>query len=385
MNNITIGIRDVIREFDITKNKIEFTNDLNIFLNISAFNESRGEYYDIIKSNFNNYMGKWEIDINNKFLILSKYIKCRKLPYKIAKDEGFEMIKSEKFIISMLVELYAMNIIMDNENISKQELSKFIQSELELNDLKIAAKDIILNDLDYYFKDKKLMHLCRENIVKNEKELQYALEKTVKEVERRKKIKINLETKIINNEIQNEENVIINKDHNELIIKENLKLKQEIEKLKKEIDITNSIINEHMDKEIHLQNEINKLQKDNIDLLNHGKTQYEKALVDLVKNMNDNTNGNLLDRLYCYCKGEKEQNLMFIATNFFNVFRQMGISPRETIKLGSSVSIEEYSFYNYRLNKDISDIKLCEGTVIYPSWFYNSTEILKPYVNVKGE
>ncbi|MGG7060475.1 hypothetical protein ACQPUZ_19765, partial [Clostridium tertium] len=59
--------------------------------------------------------------------------------------------------------------------------------------------------------------------------------------------------------------------------------------------------------------------------------------------------------------------------------------PRETIKLGSSVSIEEYSFYNYRLNKDISDIKLCEGTVIYPSWFYNSTEIQKPYVNVNGE
>ncbi|MCR8746530.1 MICOS complex subunit MIC60 [Romboutsia lituseburensis] len=382
MNNIAIGIRDVIREFDITKNKIEFTNDLNIFLNISAFNESTGEYYDVIKSNFNDYMKKWNIDINNKFLILSKYIKSRKLPYKIAKDEGFEMIKSEKFIISMLVELYAMNIIMENENVSKQELSKFIQSELELNDLKIAEKDIILNDLDYYFKEKKLMNLCRENMMKNDKELKNALEKTVKEVERRKKVKINLETKIINSEIQSRENVILN---NESIIQENIQLRQEIEKLKKEIDITNSIINEHMDKEICFQNEITKLQKDNIDLLNYGKIQYEKALVDLVKNMNDDTNGNLLDRLYCYCKGSKEQNLMFIATNFFNVFRQMGISPRETIKLGSSVSIEEYSFYNYRLNKDISDIKLCEGNVIYPSWFYNSTEILKPYVNVRGE
>ena len=47
--------------------------------------------------------------------------------------------------------------------------------------------------------------------------------------------------------------------------------------------------------------------------------------------------------------------------------------------------IEEYSFYKYRLNKDISDIKLCKGEVVYPAWFYNNKEILKPYVNIKGD
>ena len=76
---------------------------------------------------------------------------------------------------------------------------------------------------------------------------------------------------------------------------------------------------------------------------------------------------------------------MFIITNLFNVFRQLGIFPRETHKIGENVSIEEYSFYNYRFNKDISDIKLCEGEVIYPAWFYNNKEILKPYVNIKGD
>jgi hypothetical protein len=101
--------------------------------------------------------------------------------------------------------------------------------------------------------------------------------------------------------------------------------------------------------------------------------------------MNDDTNGNILDRLYCYSKGEKEKNLMFVATNLFNVFRQMGISPRETKKIGTDVDIEEYSFYNYRLNKDISDIKLSKGDVLYPAWFYNGVEILKPYVSIKGE
>ena len=46
--------------------------------------------------------------------------------------------------------------------------------------------------------------------------------------------------------------------------------------------------------------------------------------------------------------------------------------------------IEEYSFYKYRLNKDTLDIKLDKGKVVYPTWFYNGKEILKPYVNIKG-
>ncbi|MGL4911402.1 MAG: hypothetical protein ACRC3Y_03125 [Romboutsia sp.] len=385
MSNINIGIRDLIRELNINKNKIEFTNDLNLFLNISAFNESEGEYYDIIKSEFNNYMNKWDIDINNSFSILSKYIKSRKLPYKIRKDEGFNMIKSEKFIISMLVELYAMNIIANNEYVSKKNLINFIHSELELNGLNILEKEIVLNDLDYLFKDKKLTAICKERLILNQRKIKGALEKTIEELERRKKIKINLETRIDEDEIKIKENVIINSEDEIYLKLENAKLKKVLEGLKKEIELTSIIINEHMDKEIILQNEINKLQKDNIEILSYGKEQYEKALIDLVKNMNDDTNGNLLDRLYCYSKGEEEKNLIFVATNLFNVFRQMGVSPRETIKRGSDVSIEEYSFYNYRLNKDISDIKLCHGKVIYPAWFYNSKEVLKPYVNIKGE
>ena len=122
MINRNIGIRDLIKELDITRNKVEFANDLNLFLNISAFDEYPGEYYDIVRFKFNEYMGKWNLDINDSFSIISKYIKSRKLPYKIVKDEGFEMIKSEKFIISILVELYAINIIINNDEISKLKL-----------------------------------------------------------------------------------------------------------------------------------------------------------------------------------------------------------------------------------------------------------------------
>lgn len=387
MNNTSIGIRDLIKELGITRNKVEFTNDLNLFLNISAFDESPGEYYDIVRFKFNEYMEKWNLDINNSFLIISKYIKSRKLPYKIAKDEGFEMIKSEKFIISMLVELYVMHIIINNDGISKEEMIKFIYNEFKNNGLNIQEKDIVLKDLDYLFKDKRLTLICKENLKKKEFEIKNSLDKTIDIIERRKNIKLNLNNKLnkIENKNNKQENVIINKNKQSELKVENTELKKEIEKLKKETEINNNLISEYMDKEIILQNEINKLQKDNIELIGYGQEQYSKALIDLVKNMNDDTNGNLLDRLYCYSKGKDEQNLMFVATNLFNVFRQMGISPRETAKIGSNVFIEEYSFYNYRLNKDISDIKLCEGEVLYPAWFYNSKEILKPYVNIKGE
>lgn len=390
MINRNIGIRDLIKELDITRNKVEFANDLNLFLNISAFDEYPGEYYDIVRFKFNEYMGKWNLDINDSFSIISKYIKSRKLPYKIVKDEGFEMIKSEKFIISILVELYAINIIINNDEISKTEIIKFIHNEFNNNGIRISEKDIVLNDLDYLFRDKRLTLICRENLKNKEFEIKKSLDETVGAIERRKNIKLNLNIKVCKvekteNKNDKQENVITNKNKQNQIEKENIKLKEHISKLKKELEINNHLINEYMDKEIIIQNEINKLQKYNIELMGYGQEQYSKALTDLVKNMNDDTNGNLLDRLYSYSKGKDEKNLMFVATNLFNVFRQMGISPRETIKIGSNVCIEEYSFYNYRLNKDISDIKLCEGEVLYPAWFYNSKEILKPYINIKGE
>lgn len=390
MINRNIGIRDLIKELNITRNKVEFANDLNLFLNISAFDEYPGEYYDIVRFKFNEYMGKWNLDINDSFSIISRYIKSRKLPYKIVKDEGFEMIKSEKFIISILVELYTINIIINNDEISKTEIIKFIYNEFNNNGIKISEKDIVLNDLDYLFRDKRLTLICKENLKNKEIEIKKSLDKTIGEIERRKNIKLNLNIKACEfekteNKNDKWENVIIKKNKQNQIEIENRELKEQIEKLKKEVEINNHLINEYMDKEIIIQNEINKLQKYNIELMSYGQEQYSRALTDLVKNMNDDTNGNLLDRLYSYSKGKDEKNLMFVATNLFNVFREMGISPRETIKIGSNVCIEEYSFYNYRLNKDISDIKLCEGEVLYPAWFYNSKEILKPYINIKGE
>ncbi len=386
MNSANIGMKDLIKELGIIKNKVEFTNDLNLFLNISAFDESQGEYYDIIKSKFDENMGKWNININDNFSIISKYIKSRKLPYKIVKDEGFEMIKSEKFVVSMLVELYAMYIVINNNEVSKNEMIKFIHNEFKLNGLNVYEKDIVLNDLEYLFRDKKLTLMCKTNLNNKKIEIKRSLDKTINAIEKRKNIKLKL-SEIMQNKPEFKETT--NDIKNDLELKnielKNIELKKSLEKLREEVEINKHIINEYIDKEIVLQNEITKLQKYNLELISYGKEQYSKALVDLVRNMNDDTNGNILDRLYCYSKGEQEKNLMFVATNLFNVFRQMGISPRETKKIGTNVDIEEYSFYNYRLNKDISDIKLSKGDVLYPAWFYNGVEILKPYVNIKGE
>lgn len=366
MDNMRISSEDLADNFGIIENKAEFINDLNLFFNIIAFDDSKDEYFNIIKQNFNEYMKEWNIDINKNFTIISKYIQYNKLPYKILKDKGFENIKSDKFIISMLVELYAIKIIISNKNyIDKNNLIDFIYKEFLKNSLQVKKQNIILKDLNYIFKDKDTFYICKSRLIKNKVNIEKTFSEIIHILEKRKKIKIEL-------------NYIINdiKDNDILL------LKREIEDLKAQNKLKDEIIDQYIENENRLKNEIEKIQNQNIHI---GKEQYIKAMIDLVRNLNDSNNGNLLDRLYCYLKGKDEKNLPFIISNLLNVLRQSGIYPRETIKLGEIVPIEEYSFYNYRLNKDISDIKLDKGKVVYPAWFYNDKEILKPYVNIKGE
>lgn len=381
MGSLKIGTKDLINDLGIKNNKIEFENELNLFLNLIAFDKTKGEYYDVMRLRFYDYMKKWNLDIEKHFSIITKYVKAHKLPYKIVKDEGFKGIKSEKFIISILVELYLMMIIVNNDEPSKDKLKVFIYSEFSKNKINLNEKDIILIDFDYLFKDKKLFFICKKALSERKEEIKSAFDEAVKAIEKRNDINLNLNY-IIHKNNNARENVIL-KNNEE--IEDINKLKAQVEKLKRDIELNNEIINEYIDKEVSLNNELNKLQAENIELVGYGKEQYSKALIDLVHNMNDSTNGNLLDRLYCYSKGKEETNLMFVATNLFNVLREMGIFPRETVRLGDNVKVEEYSFYNYRLNKDISDINACEGKVLYPAWFYNNKEILKPYVNIKGE
>lgn len=381
MGNLKIGIKDVVNELGIKNNRNEFINELTLFLNLIAFDKNSGEYYDVMRLRFYEYMDKWNLDIEKSFSIIAKYVKSHKLPYKIVKDEGFEGIKSEKFIISILVELYLMMIVVNNDEPSKEKLKVFIYNELNKNKIRLNEKDIVISDFDHLFKDKKLFFICKKSLIDKQKEIKLAFDETVKAIENRNNIKLKLNY-IIHKNNDFGENVILKDDEK---IEQIDKLKWQIEKLKKDIELNNVIINEYIDKEVSLKNELNKLQLENIELIGYAKEQYSKALIDLVQNMNDSTNGNLLDRLYCYSKGKEETNLMFVATNLFNVLREMGIFPRETIRVGDNVKVEEYSFYNYRLNKDISDINSCEGKVLYPAWFYNNKEILKPYVNIKGE
>lgn len=41
-----ISIKDIIYEFKIVKEKSEFANDLNLFFDIIAFDNSKNEYYN---------------------------------------------------------------------------------------------------------------------------------------------------------------------------------------------------------------------------------------------------------------------------------------------------------------------------------------------------
>ncbi len=66
------SIKDIIDEFEIAKDRAEFTNDLNLFFNIMAFDNFNDEYYNIIKNRFNDYMRDWDIDLNKNFMLNGK-------------------------------------------------------------------------------------------------------------------------------------------------------------------------------------------------------------------------------------------------------------------------------------------------------------------------
>ena len=85
----------------------------------------------------------------------------------------FKQIKSEKFILSILVELYTMKLVIENNKNSKNEIKKFIYNELKEKDFNINQKDIILNDLDYLFKDDIVFFICRNNMLKRKNEIDF--------------------------------------------------------------------------------------------------------------------------------------------------------------------------------------------------------------------
>ncbi len=379
MNNTKMSQKDLVKELNITKNKTEFINDLNLFLNLSAFDSSENNYYNAVKKKIRHHMDGWELNIEDNFSIVHKYIKSNKLPYKIGKNEGFENIKNDRFILSVLIEIYAINIISNNDELTKKRLVDFIHSEFENNKIELKYKDIMFLDLEYLFKDRKTILKFKQTTLNLKEEIQDSFD-IIKDIfEKRNKIELKLNYKLDSFE---KEEIIANKID---IQKEIIELKKDITRLKEEVNYKDKLIEKYKNNQLELIEKINNVKKGDINTEEYRDEQASKVIIDFVKNMNNDINGNILDRLYCYSKGKEEKNLMFITNNLFNVLRQMGVYPRETIKIGDTVSIEEYSFYNYRLNKDISDIKLSEGKVVYPAWFYKNKEILKPFVDVKGE
>ena len=356
MEDIKTTSRDLVRKLNITSNKTEFVNDLNLYLDIIAFRKEDTLYCDIFKAEFQKYMGRWNLDLDTVYKEIFKFIKNNKLPFKIVKDEGIKNIKSDKFIISMLVELYAINITLNSDYMNKEKIINFILDEFKKNKLNINKRDVFIRDIDYIFKDEKIYKICKRRIKELKKELYSAYIEIKEEVEHRKNINLDLK-------LSTEEN------NNHTYIKK-----------------LENTINEYKNKQMELEKEIQDLKSKKDEILNiEEESMNIKIIEKLIKQMNDENNGNLMDRLYRYSKGYEEENVKILINNLFNVFRQTGIIPREVVKIGQNVKIEEYSFYDYRVNRDISDIKTCEGVVIYPAWFYKNKQIMKPYVSIRGK
>ena len=112
-----------------------------------------------------------------------------------------------------------MKLVIENNKNSKNEIKKFIYNELKEKDFNINQKDIILNDLDYLFKDDIVFFICRNNMLKRKNEIDFSLKKVLEALSMRKNIKLELNYNMdYKNNIENEFN------------EEIIALKKEIEK-----------------------------------------------------------------------------------------------------------------------------------------------------------
>lgn len=331
-----------IKELGIVDNKIEFMMDMDIFLSILSVDKSNKKYIQLLKEKIDDYMGIWNVDLNKNFDLINDYIVSNKLAYKIIKDD--DNLKSERILKNVLTEVYIINLIIENDISQKEILKNFVNEEFKRNNLNIYKIENIYKNFDYIFKNKKLLFIYKNKIKSYKNEFREILNKVVSIYEKKTNIKLDLNTKQYIKNVEIEE-------YKKLI----KKLEEEIKLLKEE------------------------------NLKSTEQEQKEKVIIDLLKDINNSSNGNILDRLYIYLKYKKDENIDFILVNLFNVLRQLGIFPRETSKVGDEVVIGEYSFYDYRFDNDISDIKQTKAEVIYPSWFYKEKQVLKPYVKLKGD
>lgn len=246
-----------IKELGIVDNKIEFMMDMDIFLSILSVDKSNKKYIQLLKEKIDDYMGIWNVDLNKNFDLINDYIVSNKLAYKIIKDD--DNLKSERLLKNVLTEVYIINLIIENDISQKEILKNFVNEEFKRNNLNIYKIENIYKNFDYIFKNKKLLFIYKNKIKSYKNEFREILNKVVSIYEKKTNIKLDLNTKQYIKNVEIEE-------YKKLI----KKLEEEIKLLKEE------------------------------NLKSTEQEQKEKVIIDLLKDINNSSNGNILDRLYIF-------------------------------------------------------------------------------------
>lgn len=280
-------------------------------------------------------------------------------------------------------------------------LEKFREEIFEIV-MVLAARLKELNgaevDLNELFKieeeDLTLLKTEEESLVEDIKEKKATFEGKVAQSEELVKEPVTLDNESENKlekdgEREKINDVAVTEDKELIRVKESFKKslhckERELEDLKKRLEVLE--INEFILREENerLKAEVKILNQERLDNMEYSANQYKQAIDDILKALNNESYGLILDKLYKFNKGYiMELNSKAISVNILRALEEVGVRAIEREKIDSALELNEKNIYNYRVNKEIDSLDAVEAVIAGPAWFYKREKLINQLLDIK--
>lgn len=368
------------------QHRSDFKIIIDTYLEDLLLSNKKGLLIELIKNETKNILENPICNENEISHLLIDYIRTEKLGLLIARDNGsLDSVFKKEFIIQQFVLAYSRYLGAYDKYISLDISKSYITKKLQEMKIEITDKKIF-NFMKYYYHKYKrninAIDFLKKNVERNFNISMLLAENLIK----RNQVEINAQellqvepTKLLNVEDTMEgKTVSIPKNDN----KEHEKLVEELAKLTENIEIERIMYEQEKKK---MLDEIQTLRKEKLENIEFAKSQYKKAINDVIKGINSKNYGYILDEFYRYSKGYiNEINFRAIISNLISALQSLGIMSIEKNSIGEKIAIESNSVYKFRFNRPLKNVDK-EGIVNSPSWFYENEELIQQLIEIKED
>ncbi|MBU9713855.1 hypothetical protein [Evansella tamaricis] len=372
---------DVLKEFGVKKeDEGYFWLKLDTLIEVLALKNDPRELISLMQESWNIFFSDYEFNRE----VLYQYIHKYKIGYNLMHNQKLSEIRKIKFFYTMLASaIFKLKIIQNNDY-----LIQSLRLEIKDEEIKFVRNmdSHYTKELQFFFKryfmsgqsnfnqtitfDKKY----KAFLEKYEENLCILRDCILEEIDNR-----------ISQGIENEQTQQ-SADENAPSSDNSQSMEEQMKKLRERYEL---ILGQKNSEIRDLQDELDHYQISGQDEFMYAAEQYDKAIKDLLYKLNSNTNGYILDQLYCYSEDKTElsdENVKMLIQNMFYTLSGFGISAYATGSVGKEMTVVpdkvgiDYRIYN---NAIISGEE--KGTQIYSGWKFKNKTIIPPLVDIDKE